>query len=75
MKETIGWGPWKKIWYSLCSRHRKSDTNCNMCKAGYYTNDWRHFLSSLVFKILPSFWIWWVNRDNEYYKRNKKTNR
>lgn len=65
MKErqpTKGWGPWKQTWFSICSMHYYHDDTCNMCTIGSWYNDYRHFVSSLIFKVAPKFWIWWVNR-------------
>ena len=52
---------WKQEWYSVCSTHQKYQEDCDLCNHGRWVNVWLHKLSSLVYKISPKFWIWWVN--------------
>lgn len=61
---TVGWGPFKYQWYSICSGHIYHDVNCERCMAGSWINCWLHEVSSFVFKHDPDLWRWWVNRPN-----------
>lgn len=60
--EIIGYGPWKKRWYSICSQHRHIAKNCDICLCGSYKNVWKVMISGMIFKLYPKLWIWWVNR-------------
>jgi hypothetical protein len=60
-KMVIGWGPWKKEWYSICSAHHDVKPNCPRCMVGGYRNVWKTKFGHLVFKVSPRFWRWWVN--------------
>jgi len=62
--QTLGWGPWRKDWYSICSAHRNYDSECHLCAAGHYCNKWKLFLWHIVFKISPKLWQWWANQPN-----------
>jgi hypothetical protein len=62
MKDTRGWGPWRKDWYSVCSKHRVTQDDCGMCNAGHWVNNWVHLAGGFVFKVSPRLWRWWVNR-------------
>lgn len=53
---------WRKRWFSICSMHRIHDDNCNMCRAGHWTNVWAYHIEGFVYDWFPNFWSWWVNR-------------
>lgn len=61
-KDTVGWGPWKRRWYSVCSRHGEVKADCNCCMVGSYDNVWKVWFSGLMSKLTPRLWRWWVNR-------------
>ena len=56
MERTRGWGPWKVVWLSGCSKHRKPDENCRVCMEGDYSNLWLFNLGTVIFYTLPSMW-------------------
>lgn len=62
MKTTRGWGPWKKHYYSICSRHQKSITTCKHCRTGQWYNVWRSGISNMVFKYCPKIWKYFTNK-------------
>lgn len=57
-------GPWynRSRWYSICSAHQNHDPECKLCQIGDWRNENKLKISSLVYKISPKIWIWWVNR-------------
>lgn len=55
-------GIFKEVWFSICSMHYHHDQTCDLCNSGRWVNVIRYKLSSLVYKISPKFWRWWVNR-------------
>jgi hypothetical protein len=56
-------------WYSLCSRHRAYDPDCETCKAGEWQFIPKMWLDSLVFYTIKPLWSWWHNRPNSRSKR------
>jgi len=59
---------WKYKWYSICSMHYNHDPNCNMCNCGTWTNVWTHAIGSVIYKLFPSLWRWYMNLP--FNKRN-----
>lgn len=57
----VGWGPWKKKWYSICSFHHDS-LDCPRCRIGSYHNEWKHFFTSLVHDHCYWLWYWRANK-------------
>lgn len=62
IEEVSGFGPWKREWYSICSRHRHRDNTCDLCQVGSWKNIWKHKLCHVFYKCCPKLWIWWRNR-------------
>lgn len=58
----IGWGPWKKRWYSICSFGRGHKPDCQTCRCGSYRNVWRGVLGGLVHDYAYPIWFWRANR-------------
>ncbi len=58
---TKGWGPWRRDWYSVCSRHRHFDPTCRLCSTGFWGNHWWTEVSKMVFKRAPNLWVWCAN--------------
>lgn len=52
---------WKSEWYSICSMHYEHNPLCDMCTTGHWRNVWIGRFSSIVYKIAPGFWVWFVN--------------
>ncbi len=65
-KETKGKLWWKYRWISICSIHGFEGTQieCNMCQTGIWSNLWISKISSLIYKLFPKLWIWYMNRPN-----------
>lgn len=63
-KRIRGWGPFRKEWGSICSRHMYGSPGqgCELCDCGQWRNSWLSFLSGLVYKISPSLWRFWKNK-------------
>lgn len=59
---TIGWGPFRYQWYSICSGHYNFDADCDRCIAGSWSNCWAHKVGHFVYENEPEVWRWWVNR-------------
>ena len=58
-----GWGPWKVVWCSICSKHGGGyDSGCYKCQAGVWKSAWRSVASTAVYELCPALWRWWVNR-------------
>ena len=54
---------WKEEWYSICSMHGGNhQEDCNMCNTGNWVNVWMHNIGSIIYKLFPNLWRWWVNR-------------
>lgn len=71
-RRTRGWWLFKEQWSSICSRHYEYNPNCHLCNAGDWTNVPALWFSSLVFKLCPSLWRWWVNRPNSAARKRLK---
>lgn len=56
-----GWGPWRRDWYSICSRHRGFEPKCALCQHGSWEWLVPHSISSFVYWISPGLWRWWAN--------------
>ncbi len=56
-----GWGPWRRDWYSICSKHQRRDPKCSACQCGEWVWFIPHLLSSSVFGLSPEVWRWWAN--------------
>lgn len=63
MNKYKGWGPWKNVWLSGCSRHQKPTEKCHLCKRGEWTNVWWMTLNQWAFALSPSLWQRWANRN------------
>lgn len=61
---TRGSGIRREDYYSLCSRHREWDETCVACSHGRWRNHWSRMGGSIVYKLFPWLWRWWVNRPN-----------
>lgn len=59
---TVGWGPFKYQWYSICSGHRIFEEVCPRCIAGTWVNCWAHEVGHFVYEHNPVLWRWWANR-------------
>lgn len=59
---SLGWGPFRRDWYSICSMHSVYDLECNLCQKGHWHNAWRVFAGHIVYKAVPDLWRWWANR-------------
>jgi hypothetical protein len=68
-----GWGPWRREWYSICSRHHDPHTDCHMCMTGHYSyvvlNHMEHFFYTHFYRL----WHWWVNRPNSASRKRIET--
>lgn len=42
--------PFRKEWYSICSKHQNFNNNCEMCHVGYFANVWVLKFQQLIFK-------------------------
>jgi hypothetical protein len=60
--KSVGWGPWRKVWFSVCSAHREPLMRCECCRRGGYLNAWRYRMSRIIYRVVPRVWLWWVNR-------------
>lgn len=73
---TVGWGPFRYEWYSICSGHGLNDdgryywfdTDCPRCMAGVWTNCWKLAASHVVEKYCYPLWYWWANHKNKKAK-------
>jgi hypothetical protein len=52
---------WKYEWYSICSVHYNHNEHCKMCTSGGWVHCWSHIVSSLIYKLFPKLWIWYMN--------------
>ena len=43
-----GFGPFKKIWYSICSEHYIFDSSCPRCVVGGWRNVWKMKLNEWI---------------------------
>lgn len=64
--KTIGWGPWRKDWYSICSTHKNNKADCIRCNAGHWTNHWQWWFGHMIYTLAPDLWRWWVNRKHGF---------
>jgi hypothetical protein len=64
----------KKRWFSICSKHRIYNKECDICQHGTWVNVWKNNISGYVYGITPRFWIWWVNFPKYAlnFKKNKR---
>lgn len=60
--DRIGWGLWRRDWYSICSAHQESQEDCDLCMSGSYVWYITHLINSLIYKLCPNLWIWWSNK-------------
>lgn len=68
MDKYKGWGPWRCVWASACSRHQKPDAACRMCKNGVWANLWWMALENWAFELSPTLWRRWANRGRKSSK-------
>lgn len=61
MSRTRYWGPFKQIYYSICSYHRDYSPTCRLCQYGDWTNVCQRKVGSFVYKRWPNLWRWWAN--------------
>lgn len=66
----LGWGPWRRRWISICSRHREHQIACRLCMTGRYSWAIPAFFSRLFYRRAPRLWRWWVNRPNSKIRRH-----
>ncbi len=66
-----GWGPWRQVWYSICSHHQPFDPECRLCKRGQWVNHWGNVLDGVFYKLTPKLWRWWANRSNSSPKSKR----
>lgn len=62
----------KQTWYSICSRHYEYDDKCEGCKMGVWTYNISHFFSGIIYKIFPSLWKLYMNRENSKARKKIK---
>ena len=67
---TIGWGPWRKEWYSICSGHYLWNEECSICNVGRWVNVWRHAVGHVIYRVAPGVWRWWANREKMWWAGN-----
>lgn len=67
---TVGWGPWRKDWASICSAHRDGMPGCRLCFTGYYSNRWAHKVGHYFYRHHYRLWHRWVNRPNSRARRD-----
>lgn len=60
MKKKGIW-PFRKTWYSFCSKHQDYKKSCPRCNKGTWENDLKNFFSKLLYESSPKAWKWWVN--------------
>lgn len=60
---------WKQRWFSICSMHYKYKEDCHICNTGGWTNVWQWKIGSLIYKLTPNLWKWWMNRPNSKARR------
>jgi hypothetical protein len=66
----LGWGPWRRDWFSICSRHgRGEELGCRMCMTGHYVWRVNYNLNHFVYKRWPNLWRWWVNRPGSWTRK------
>lgn len=62
--KTKGWGPWKKLWFSICSAHGMGEKeDCLACNSGMWVNNWRYKFEDFIYKKFPKLWKWWMLED------------
>lgn len=61
----MGWGPWKRQWYSICSAHRGYRRGCPECNGGRWVNVWGKRWNAFLFRSSPRLWRYWFNRRME----------
>ena len=56
-------GPFRFTWMSICSKHRGGgpESTCGLCRAGYWSNDFGHALSSWLYAADPDLWRYYAN--------------
>jgi hypothetical protein len=57
-----GFGPWRRDWYSICSRHGQHREDCRLCAVGEWRNRWITWAGNIVYILAPCVWKRWVNR-------------
>lgn len=62
-------------WFSICSAHFEYNKDCVCCNVGTWTFMPTHYIGSLVFKLSPGFWRWWMNRGGSKAASNRFKNR
>lgn len=55
---TIGWGPWRAKWHSICSRHYIPEVTCKTCSSGHYINNMTGKIDSFMYKHWKVMWLW-----------------
>lgn len=60
----------KEEFYSICSMHRESRSDCDLCQEGTWTNVWTRRVGHLVHDHCYRLWYWWVNRPDSKSRRN-----
>jgi len=60
--KTQGLGPWKRQYFSFCSKHFSPKDNCIGCQSGIWVNVWKHHFGSFLFQYFPKIWVWWSNK-------------
>ena len=53
---------WREEFYSICSKHQKNKSDCDMCSVGSWTNVYKQRIGHLVFRLVPGIWRWNANR-------------
>lgn len=62
MDSEKGWGPWRYVWLSGCSRHQRPSGDCRGCRNGGWRHAWALAFGQSVFAVAPNLWRWWANR-------------
>ena len=58
----VGTWPFSYTYYSICSRHRTTITDCHLCMAGGYTNDFKHMVMNFIYTHNYQLWYVLVNK-------------
>jgi hypothetical protein len=57
-------GKWlfKKVWFSICSKHDIYQHDCDLCNAGMWENLIKVKITNWFFKLCPGLWRKLANR-------------
>jgi hypothetical protein len=69
--KTIGWGPFKSDWYSICSIHGHPKDGCNMCMTGSYCNRLLNKVGHFFHKHAYPLWFMWANKTFKWRRKDE----